>query len=73
MIPLGRTSCPACGAPVIVCDGPGEVGTVMLDTHEASRGAGRYAIWDDGKAHRVTPTADVLAHPLHDCSLVARR
>jgi len=65
--------CPTCGAPVVIADltpAPGEFdspGRVVLDSHEAASGPGRYAIWDDGTCHPVAAAAEVLAYPLHQC------
>ena len=68
MATLSRLTCPKCGHPVLsaqVQDGPERV---VLDTHETAGGPHRYAIWDDGTARPVTPTAAVRANKLHDCA-----
>lgn len=65
--------CPNCGAKVLVVPltpDPGQhesPGRVVLDSHEASSGPGRYAIWDDGTCRPVAAAAEVLAHPIHQC------
>lgn len=71
----GMADCPSCGAPVVIADlaprpeSPSANTTVLvLDRHEVARGPGRYAIWDDGTCRPVAAAAEVLAHPVHQCS-----
>lgn len=68
-----KTDCPSCGAPVVIAplapvpDATESPGRVVLDRHESASGAGRYAIWDDGKARAVAAGVQILAYPLHQC------
>jgi hypothetical protein len=73
-------SCRDCGAPIVFAEltpDPGVAqegaGRVVLDSHEAASGPGRYAIWDDGSCRPVAAGAQVLAHPLHVCRPPAPR
>jgi hypothetical protein len=64
--------CPTCGARVLIVDlmpepGDDRPGRVVLDSHEAASGPGRYAIWDDGTCRPVAAAAEVLAHTVHRC------
>lgn len=64
-------TCGYCSHPIVFAETLDDT-TVTLERHESAAGPNRFAIWDDGFARPVTPSASVLAYEVHLCEGLKR-